>query len=46
MACDILQKGPDHVDAHRSPAFVISPYTRHSTSGVLRTWSRFRAYRL
>ena len=42
---DDAQNGPDHVDAHRSPAFVISPYTKrgavdhtmYSTSGVLRT---------
>lgn len=42
---DDAQNGPDHVDAHRSPALVISPYTRrggvnhtqYSTSGVLRT---------
>jgi YVTN family beta-propeller protein len=42
---DDAQNGPDHVDAHRSPAFIISPYTRrgsvnhtlYSTSGVLRT---------
>ena len=42
---DDAQNGPDHVDAHRSPAFVISPYTRrgaanhtmYSTSGMLRT---------
>jgi len=42
---DDAQNGPDHVDAHRSPAFVISPYTRkgtvnhtmYSTSGILRT---------
>ncbi|MBW3130503.1 bifunctional YncE family protein/alkaline phosphatase family protein [Hymenobacter profundi] len=42
---DDAQNGPDHVDAHRSPAFVISPYTRrgtvnhtlYSTSGALRT---------
>ncbi len=25
---DDAQNGPDHVDSHRSPAFVISPYTR------------------
>jgi Phosphoesterase family len=25
---DDAQNGPDHVDAHRSPAFVLSPYTR------------------
>ncbi|HAO78633.1 MAG TPA: hypothetical protein DCQ92_06585 [Verrucomicrobia subdivision 3 bacterium] len=39
------QDGPDHVDAHRSPAFIISPYTRrgavdstmYSTSSLLRT---------
>lgn len=37
--------GPDHVDAHRSPCLVISPYTKrkhiehsmYSTSSVLRT---------
>jgi hypothetical protein len=42
---DDAQDGPDHVDAHRSPAFVISPYTRrgavdstmYSTSSLLRT---------
>jgi len=42
---DDAQNGPDHVDAHRSPAFVISPYTRrravdstlYTTSGMLRT---------
>jgi YVTN family beta-propeller protein len=42
---DDAQNGPDHVDAHRSPALVISPYTRrnqvistmYSTSGFLRT---------
>jgi YVTN family beta-propeller protein len=28
---DDAQAGPDHVDAHRSPAFVISPYTKRST---------------
>ena len=25
------QNGPDHVDSHRSPAWVISPYTRRGT---------------
>jgi hypothetical protein len=25
---DDAQNGPDHVDSHRAPAFVISPYTR------------------
>jgi DNA-binding beta-propeller fold protein YncE len=42
---DDAQNGPDHVDAHRSPCLVISPYTaRHSvdstlysTTSVLRT---------
>ena len=42
---DDAQNGADHVDAHRSPVLVISPYTRrgavdhtmYSTSGVLRT---------
>ena len=42
---DDAQNGPDHVDAHRSVAFVISPFTRrgvvdstlYTTSGALRT---------
>ncbi|SHM65462.1 40-residue YVTN family beta-propeller repeat-containing protein [Chitinophaga jiangningensis] len=42
---DDAQNGPDHVDAHRSPAFVIGPYVKrkavvhnmYSTSGFLRT---------
>lgn len=42
---DDAQNGPDHVDAHRSPAFVIGPYvkrkyidhTMYTTSGMLRT---------
>jgi hypothetical protein len=42
---DDAQNGPDHVDAHRSPALVISPYvkrgavdsTMYSTVGMLRT---------
>ncbi len=42
---DDAQSGPDHVDAHRSPALVISPYSRraavdstlYTTSGMLRT---------
>jgi YVTN family beta-propeller protein len=42
---DDAQDGPDHVDAHRSVALVISPYTKreavdstmYSTSGMLRT---------
>ena len=28
---DDAQNGPDHVDSHRAPAFVISPYTRRGT---------------
>ena len=42
---DDAQNGPDHVDAHRIPAFVISPYTArrtvdstlYSTTSMLRT---------
>jgi Phosphoesterase family len=42
---DDAQNGPDHVDAHRTIAFVISPYVRHgavdrtlySTASMLRT---------
>ena len=42
---DDAQNGPDHVDSHRSPAFVISPFTKrgavdstlYTTSGMLRT---------
>jgi len=42
---DDAQNGPDHVDAHRSNALVISPYTKrksvdhtmYSTTGMLRT---------
>ncbi|MBC3784189.1 bifunctional YncE family protein/alkaline phosphatase family protein [Spirosoma utsteinense] len=42
---DDAQNGPDHVDAHRSNALVVSPYIRrnavdhtmYSTSGMLRT---------
>jgi len=42
---DDAQNGSDHVDAHCSPAFVISPYTKrhhvdstmYTTSGMLRT---------
>ncbi len=43
---DDAQNGPDHVDAHRTVAFVISPYTRrkgfvdstmYSTVSILRT---------
>jgi hypothetical protein len=42
---DDAQNGPDHVDSHRSPALVISPFARrqaldstlYTTSGMLRT---------
>jgi len=42
---DDAQNGPDHIDSHRSPAFVLSPYTRegkvdstmYNTASVLRT---------
>ena len=42
---DDAQNGPDHVDSHRSPAFLISPYVRHhvvdssmyNTASMLRT---------
>ena len=42
---DDAQNGPDHVDSHRSPAFVISPYTHtgtmdstmYNTASMLRT---------
>jgi YVTN family beta-propeller protein len=42
---DDAQNGPDHVDFHRSPAFVVSSFTRrgvvdstlYTTSGMLRT---------
>ncbi len=42
---DDAQNGPDHVDAHRSPAYMAGPYvkrnfvdhTSYTTSGILRT---------
>lgn len=42
---DDAQNGPDHVDSHRAPAYVISPYTRrgiidssmYNTTSMLRT---------
>jgi YVTN family beta-propeller protein len=42
---DDAQNGPDHVDSHRAPAFVISPYSKrravhstlYNTASVLRT---------
>jgi hypothetical protein len=42
---DDAQNGPDHIDSHRSPAYIISPYTRtgaidgamYNTTSMLRT---------
>ncbi|HUS08642.1 MAG TPA: alkaline phosphatase family protein, partial [Bryobacteraceae bacterium] len=42
---DDAQNGPDHVDSHRSPAYVLSPYTHrgivdssmYNTTSILRT---------
>lgn len=42
---DDAQNGPDHVDSHRSPAYVLSPWTRrgvvdssmYNTTSILRT---------
>jgi len=42
---DDAQNGPDHVDSHRSPAFIISPWVKHravdstmyNTTSMLRT---------
>jgi hypothetical protein len=43
---DDAQNGPDHVDSHRAPAFILSPYTRrnglidssmYNTTSMLRT---------
>ena len=42
---DDAQNGPDHVDSHRSPAYVISPYAKrgaidssfYNTTSILRT---------
>jgi YVTN family beta-propeller protein len=42
---DDAQAGPDHIDAHRSPAFIAGPYVKrnavihsmYTTSGMLRT---------
>lgn len=42
---DDAQNGPDHIDSHRSPAYVISPYTQrqavdstfYNTTSMLRT---------
>jgi hypothetical protein len=45
---DDAQNGADHVDSHRSPAFVISPYTRRGTidSTMYNTTSALRTMEL
>jgi YVTN family beta-propeller protein len=45
---DDAQNGPDHVDSHRSPAFLISPYTRRGTvdSNMYNTASMLRTMEL
>jgi DNA-binding beta-propeller fold protein YncE/phospholipase C len=45
---DDAQNGPDHVDAHRTPALVISPYTkrRHVDSTLYSTTSMLRTMEL
>jgi len=45
---DDAQNGPDHVDSHRSPAFIISPYTRRGAidSTMYNTTSMVRSMEL
>jgi YVTN family beta-propeller protein len=45
---DDAQNGPDHVDSHRSPAFLISPYVKHKTvdSSMYNTASMLRTMEL
>jgi hypothetical protein len=45
---DDSQAGPDHVDSHRSPAFVISPYVRRGSvdSSFYNTTSMLRSMEL
>jgi len=45
---DDAQNGPDHIDSHRSPAYVISPYTRTGTidSAMYNTTSMLRTMEL
>ena len=45
---DDAQNGPDHVDSHRSPAYIISPYTRRGTidSHMYNTTSMLRTMEL
>ncbi|RPJ83796.1 MAG: hypothetical protein EHM13_06605, partial [Acidobacteria bacterium] len=45
---DDAQNGPDHVDSHRSPAFVVSPYSRRRAvdSTMYNTTSMLRSMEL
>jgi len=45
---DDAQNGPDHIDSHRSPAFLISPYTHTGTidSNMYNTTSMLRTMEL
>jgi hypothetical protein len=45
---DDAQNGPDHIDSHRSPAFVISPYTHNASidSTMYNTVSMLRTMEL
>jgi DNA-binding beta-propeller fold protein YncE/phospholipase C len=45
---DDAQNGPDHVDSHRSPAYVISPYVKRGTidSTIYNTTSMLRTMEL
>jgi phospholipase C len=45
---DDAQNGPDHVDSHRSPAYVISPYVKRGTidSTIYNTTSMLRTIEL
>jgi hypothetical protein len=45
---DDAQNGPDHVDSHRSPAFVISPYVKRRSvdSAMYNTTSMLRSIEL
>jgi len=45
---DDAQNGPDHVDSHRSPAYILSPYTHSGTidSHLYNTTSMLRTMEL
>ncbi|MFN7993147.1 MAG: bifunctional YncE family protein/alkaline phosphatase family protein [Bryobacteraceae bacterium] len=45
---DDAQNGPDHVDSHRSPAYVVSPFVRHKSvdSSMYNTTSVLRSIEL